>query len=259
MEKNLKIYVLDGEEYYFNGKRWTDSNGMVVPSSILGRLNLFLINDDEFLSASDSELLQYASNVKEGENYSLAIRAMEILIDRANVDIVRSVLPRLTSCYRKMGRAEDAIGLAEGYLANPALNVATEALYTSLGAAYCDIEEYEKARKYANRAYAMSSGNASPELGSLYGRMNKYDEVNTTSSKKERIRKEDTVVQQEPVKPMVLQEVRRVEFSGSREREAMNRIWKAIPAAERSKYYGDFETVCTSLKSGQLTVLEDKI
>ena len=48
----LKEYILDGEKYYFNGKRWIDSDGLLVPSFIIGRLNLFLINDDEMFSAS---------------------------------------------------------------------------------------------------------------------------------------------------------------------------------------------------------------
>ena len=49
---------------------------------------------------------------------------------------------------------------------------------------------------------------------------------------------------------------KRVEFSDSLEREAMNRIWKAIPPASRKKHYSDFDIVCRSLKSGNLTSLE---
>lgn len=244
----LKEYILDGEKYYFSGKRWTDSNGLAVPSSMLGRLNLFLINDDAIFSASDSELLQYAANVKEGENYSLAIRAMEILLDRANADVVKSVLPRLTSCYRKVGRIEDAIGLAEGYIANRAVNVATDALFTSLGAAYCDIGEYDKARDCANRAYAMSAGNASVELSNLYGRIDKYDEGISSSSRQKHMETESV---------LVVKEVKKVEFSNSLERKAMNRIWKAIPVTDRAKYYDDFEIVCKGLKNGKLTSMTD--
>lgn len=244
----LKEYILDGEKYYFSGKRWIDSNGLAVPSSMLGRLNLFLINEDAIFSASDSELLQYAANVKEGENYSLAIRAMEILLDRADANIVKSVLPRLTSCYRKVGRIEDAIGLAEGYIANRAVNVATDALFTSLGAAYCDIGEYDKARDCASRAYAMSAGNASVELSNLYGRIDKYDEGTSSFSKRKQVEKESV---------SVAIEMKKVEFSDSLEREAMNRIWKAIPAEDRTKYYDDFEIVCNGLKNGKLTFLKN--
>ena len=245
----MKEYTLDGEKYYFNGKRWIDSDGLVVPSFVAGRLNLFLINDDAMFSASDNELLQYAANIKEGENYSLAIRAMEILLDRGNADIVKSVLPRLTSCYRKVGRVEDAIGLAEGYIANRTAHVETDALFTSLGAAYCDIGEYDKAKDYANRAYAMNGGIVSSvELSNLYERIDKCEERTSSSSKRKSVERENV---------LDVKELKKVEFSDSLEREAMNHIWKAIPAEDRAKYYDDFEIVCNGLKKGKLTSLKD--
>ena len=245
----MKEYTLDGEKYYFNGKRWIDSDGLAVPSFVAGRLNLFLINDDVMFSASDNELLQYAANIKEGENYSLAIRAMEILLDRGNADIVKSVLPRLTSCYRKVGRIEDAIGLAEGYIANRAAHVVTDALFTSLGAAYCDIGEYDKAKDYANRAYAMNGGIVSSvELSNLYERIDKFGERTISSAKRKSVGRENG---------SDVKELKKVEFSDSLEREAMNHIWKAIPAEDRTRYYDDFEIVCNGLKKGKLTSLKD--
>lgn len=254
----MKEYTLDGEKYRFSGKRWVDSNGVAAPSGLYGRLNSLLLQGEDLSSKDDIELLNYASNVKEGENYSLAIRAMEILIDRADADIVKSVLPRLTSCYRKMGRIEEAIEIAESYLTNPALKMASNALFTSLGAAYCDIEEYSKARECANRAYAMSAAHPSPELKSLYGRINQLDETYTWSTENEQIKGmsvQSVHKVEEPI--IILQETKKIEFSKSAEREAMNRIWKAIPISDREKYYDDFEIVCNSLKAGELTLKEE--
>lgn len=253
----MKEYILDGEKYRFDGKRWVDSNGVSAPSGLYGSLNLLLLEDEDLISMSDTELLNYASNIKEGENYSLAIRAMEILIDRADRNIVKSVLPRLTSCYRKMGRIEEAIELAESYIAKPALNMVSNALLTSLGAAYCDIEEYSKARECANRAYAMSAAHPSPELKSLFGRINQLDEIYSWPSENEQIEIVSMHSVQKVEKPIILQEPKKIEFSESVEREAMNRIWKAIPASNREKYYGDFEIVCNSLKVGELTLKEE--
>lgn len=174
----MKEYILDGEKYRFNGKRWIDSRGFIAPTGLYGKLNALLSKDNDFETMTDEELLDYAAKVKEGENFTLSIKALETLIERENKSMLRSALPRLTSCYRKMGRVDDAIALAEKYLSNKEFYVASPALYTSLGAAYCDIDNYEMARACANKAYALDGGKGSGELSALYGRINKFDENN---------------------------------------------------------------------------------
>lgn len=253
----MKEYILDGETYYFNGKRWLDARGLVVPSGLLGKLNSILLKDVDLFSKSDDELLNYAASVKEGENYSLAIKAMEILVDRADASIVKSVLPRLTSCYRKMGRTQDAINLAEEHLEKYGTYMKSPALFTSLGAAYCDVEDYSKARECANRAYAMSGRYASGELHALYGRINKFDEAHTTQTEKKEIKEAIEENSRKTNETIVrIQEPKVVQFSESLEREAINRIWRAIPFTDREDFCEDFEIICNSLKSGKLTSKE---
>ena len=44
-------------------------------------------------------------------------------------------------------------------------------LFTSIAAAYCDIEDYETAREYANKAYAKFKGHSDEELFLVYKRI----------------------------------------------------------------------------------------
>ena len=48
-------------------------------------------------------------------------------------------------------------------------------ILTSLAAAYCDIEKIEEARKYANKAKAISANNRSPELINVYARIKRLE------------------------------------------------------------------------------------
>lgn len=90
----MKEYMYEGEKYYFNGKRWVDSRKLEVPRGIVGKLNMLLQDDMDFENMKDEELLKFASNIKEGENYQLAIKALETLMDRVGAKEVKLILPR---------------------------------------------------------------------------------------------------------------------------------------------------------------------
>ncbi len=49
--------------------------------------------------------------------------------------------------------------------------IISPALLTSVAAAFCDIDEYEKkAKKHCDRAFAMTNGKGAGELSSVYQR-----------------------------------------------------------------------------------------
>lgn len=50
------------------------------------------------------------------------------------------------------------------------------ALFTSIAAAYCDIDNYETARKFANLARSISGMESSPELISVYKRIKQSEQ-----------------------------------------------------------------------------------
>ena len=154
-----------------NGK-WIDKNNMVVT-------HLQRTLDNLFAKQQPKENLSVEGLIAEGDRYKgagtthLAIQYYEKAMETNTVDIYRYILPRLTSCYRIQGQAKKAIEvfeLAKGKLGNRLLS---SPLCTSIAAAYCDICDYETAKKYADKAYAIGGGKASGELASVYGRIRK--------------------------------------------------------------------------------------
>lgn len=116
-----------------------------------------------------AELIKTTDVAKLSENTQLAIKAAETALKKANVAEVRVLLPRLTSLYRLSGRPQKAIDVYEEYLEKYDKSINSPSLFTSLAAAYCDLELTEEAREYANKANAMASGD--PEFISVYARL----------------------------------------------------------------------------------------
>lgn len=162
-------FELDGEIYYYTNGKWIDSKYMSVPSSIVSRLNRMLTLSEDFSEKSMAELIKTIDVAKLSENTQLAIKAAETGLKKADLAGVRMLLPRLTSLYRISGRPQKAIDVYEEYLAKYGKSIHSPSLFTSLAAAYCDLELTEEARKYANKANAMASGD--PELISVYARL----------------------------------------------------------------------------------------
>ena len=168
------------EEVIYNGKKytrikgkWVDSNYTTVPNlqKILDKLFEEQRNPDDFTL---EELIAEGDRFKEADNYHLAIKYYVTALEATqDLKTYRYVLPKLTSCYRGQGQAKVAIGLFEKLTRQYGGKLHSAPLCTSVGAAYCDIKEYEKARACADKAFAMSGGKASGELNALYGRLRK--------------------------------------------------------------------------------------
>ena len=265
----MSEYIYEGEKYYFTGKKWLAKNRIEVPLAVVSKLNNILLGKLDLASMSNESLVKFAIDLKEGENNQLAIKVMELLLSRNDFSIIKNIMPRLVSCYRKVGKSEEAIRKAEAYNSMYKGRLTSHALLTTLAAAYCDIENYEEARKYANRARVMEGEDASEELISVYCRIKKYDggvtmkdtyedvpDYNTEKFDKnidiEAKLKTDNV-EADQINESISDNMIEIEFANSLERDAMNRIWKAIPAEIRSERYDDFILVCTSLKQHTLS------
>ncbi len=172
MERICVIY--DYEEYYFNGRRWTDSRSLIPPTAILSKLNAELAKQIDFSQMMTDDAIELCSSMKTEDMALVAIKGFEYLLDHTPPKYHRSIYPRLASAYRLTGQPQKAIAMAEKH-ASGIRSYGSAALYTSLAAAYCDVERYDIARKYANRARAISGGNSSQELISVYCRLKKLE------------------------------------------------------------------------------------
>lgn len=171
----MKEYQFEGEKYIFTGKKWLDNHYIEVPISILTKLNRLLIEEIDFDNMTTEELYEYAIKLKDGENDTFAMALFEKLLNREDVEITRKILARMTSCYRHNNFPEKAIELGECYINSYGNLIKSPALYTSLAAAACDIEDYTQARVYANKAKSMSYKNSGIELINVYSRIKKFD------------------------------------------------------------------------------------
>jgi hypothetical protein len=150
-----------------------DRTGMILPEGkATGLLYKYYISLDtsEF---DEEQLKEYIKGIKEAKLWNLCIEVIEkeFEIDHKG-DFIRSILPIYTSVMRKAKRSLDVVDFWE---MNTVIysKYGSPEFFTSLAAAYCDIDNYIKARQYANRAYAMG-GKASGELMNVYSRIKNH-------------------------------------------------------------------------------------
>ena len=230
----MKEYILDDEKYFFDGKRWLDEARLAVPTSIESKLNRLLTKDIDFQTMSYEELLHFASDIKESENYQLAIRALEILLERGNKTKLKMILPRLTACYRQVGKSEQAIKMGRHYIEAYGEEAKSAALYTSMAAAACDADDFLLARKYANTARAMSGKEPSAELINTYFRIKKHDGGVDLSE-------ECYYVQRNKATESGAQEQ-------SKERKALIAIWHSLSQEQKDKNKDNFQMISDLLR-----------
>ena len=167
----------NGETYYYINTKFVDSSFIEVNKTIKDKLS-DIVFTKEYKSMGKDELIAYVKEVKESDVYYLASEICEycVLIYSNDVEVVRTILPIATSCYRKIGRPKDAINLVQQF---PKIyhKYGSVALLTSLAAAYCDIGDYINAKKYAKMAYARQGGGtgAKTELSLVFMRIKKED------------------------------------------------------------------------------------
>lgn len=174
---NEKSIEYQGRKYTLNGDYWIDESYMIAPSSIQMELNQICFSE-EILNETDIDILvETGDRYKKSSSISLAIkcyrRAIEIAEANENISKLQSILARLTSCLRDQGKPEEVVSLFASIKKRFNSKIFNSALLTSAAAAYCDLQEYENAKKCCDRAYALSGGKVSGELRSVYGRIKK--------------------------------------------------------------------------------------
>ena len=164
--------MFNGQKYTRVNGKWVDKNYMVV-THLQKTLDNLLAQQKPMEDFSVDELITEGDKYKEAGMIHLAIKYYETALETHTVEVHKFVLPKLTSCYRAQGQAKKAIELFEYAHSQYGERLISAPLCTSAAAAYCDVRDYEAAKKCADKAYAMSGGRASGELASVYGRIRK--------------------------------------------------------------------------------------
>lgn len=165
-------FVYEGVKYIRYNERWCDEHYMIVPLCVQSALDRQYADSLDLTNYDTSELLKLADNFKKNQSYHLAIKYYYEVIQRVNIDECSYIYPRLSSCYRKVGRAREAVKLMTFLKNKFGLQSISAVLLTSVVAAYCDLLEYDNALKCANRAYVLMGKRTSPELSLVYKRIN---------------------------------------------------------------------------------------
>lgn len=165
----------DGELYYYTGKTFVDSHFMTVEKVKLDELSKIYFGSKDFQNFSKEEIKDYIKSTKNNQQYYLSLKAALYAMDcyQDDASFVFVVLPIVTSIYRSLNQPQNAIDVAKKYL--NICDCGSSILYTSLAAAYCDLENYELALKNAKLAYAKQGGNMgyNNELSAVFGRIKK--------------------------------------------------------------------------------------
>lgn len=171
-----KVCEYQGKIYTRNNSKWIDRDNLVVPTYLQSILNALTFEeniDDMSYKASKSE----GDKCKAGESYGLAIKYYEIALKKAVSSMQASVvLPRITSCYRKINQPRKVIQLLSEMKMLYGEGIINEALLTSVAAAYCDLGEPENAIKCCRWAYKVlrtNTNKTSLELANVFIRAKK--------------------------------------------------------------------------------------
>ena len=178
----MEKVVVNNEIYYIHKGKVCDSSFIEVPKGLADKVmesalaNIWSVDiqEKELLDMPESELVDYAKRLKEDMDYIKCLRVIQYGMRRFNksVHYYRTVFPMITSCYRSLNQPQKAISFWDEHK-QLFVSCLSPALLTSLAAAYCDVGNYEMARKCANKAYAMNGGykNCEVELTMVYMRL----------------------------------------------------------------------------------------
>lgn len=165
--------LYDGKEYVNHKGKWYYKN-IEVPLYLQQKLNKEYNKTIKKEDLNEEQLIKLADGYKKSKSNVMAIKTYEEAIAKSkNIDNIKYILPRITSCYRANNLPQKSIDLFLKFYKQYGKIIESVPLFTSIAAAYCDIEDFLTSEKYAKKAYALADGKASEELKSVFGRIDK--------------------------------------------------------------------------------------
>ena len=165
--------VYDGVEYHKVRDKWVDANCVMAPKGIQNELDFLQLKQMNLDDYNVYQLMKLGDEFKNGSSIGFAIKCYNKALEKSDKYETSRILPRLTSCLRKQGKADEAVKVYSQMKAKWGADLFGYVALTSIAAAYCDLGEYEDAKKCCNKAYALEDGHCSGELASVFGRIRK--------------------------------------------------------------------------------------
>lgn len=162
-----------GKIYKRRKGKWIDEENIIVSMALQNDLNREFAENLVPEELSRDDCVMYGDSFKNTNSLGLAIKFYEEAFEKADKKSMAYILPRITSCYRKCGEPQKAIDVLTYASSTFGSRMVTPALLISAAAAYCDLEDYVRAKKCCDRAYGALGGRYNEELSLVYKRIEK--------------------------------------------------------------------------------------
>ena len=172
----MEKIIFENECFYFVHGVIYDSSFLEVPKVISQNVLAKYYESIDYEKYEESELLEFLKQLKISGFYNKCLQVIDFGLNKftASFDFYKTVFPIITSCHRALNQPQKAIDF---WMENKSIftSCLSVPLLTSLAAAYCDVGNYDLAKKCANRAYAIQGGskNYQTELSLVYQRIRK--------------------------------------------------------------------------------------
>lgn len=170
-DKNMYPYELDGKKYFYNRGKWLYSNYIRVPLELENRLTKLLLIKDYLIDKSVDQLLRMLDKTNISLNMCDAIVVAERALEISDPEDIKAILPIIVDLYTKTGNPRKAVNTAKRYTDMFRNDVWSYALFANVAEAYCDMKDFETAKKFADIARKMAKGDDNAKLGTIYLRI----------------------------------------------------------------------------------------
>ena len=171
----MERFSYQGEVFYISGTTIADASFLMPPESLRAEIAKAYCDGKDMSALSESELLNVFRLCKENGALSTCIDAGQAYLNRVEgfpIE-VRRILPIMTAAYRQLNEPNMAIALNREMHGKYGRDVFSVPLYTSVAAAYCDVGDFETAKKVCDYAYFRQGGGTGEknELSLVYRRI----------------------------------------------------------------------------------------
>jgi len=168
---------LNGEKYIKVNNQWLDSSFIIPPTSILREIIKNELQQIDIDGLSVWQLKKYIEEIKNAECYDICLTLTNKILQMAfiskDIETVKVYLSVKCSCLRSLNMAKEVVDLCKEMKAEYGDGILNVATLTSLAAAYCDLDDWAKARQTCNYAYKKQGGGVgyNNELSMVYKRI----------------------------------------------------------------------------------------
>lgn len=137
----MEILTYEGETYRRSNGHWINSQYIMVHEGLQRELDKAFAKSLDVTKLSTKECINEGDKFKQNGSAFLALKFYEQAALSVNSSAMTYLLPRMTSCYRQIGQAQQAIVILSMAAKKFGKEMVTPPLLTSVAAAYCDLKD----------------------------------------------------------------------------------------------------------------------